>query len=138
MARNAGETTKRTEEHEVKALCDLRVLCGFIRFVAKTQMDERALWNEKFRLGSHASTEPDPFLVSSYFDYVDPLLGDRPDRKALDLAGGTGRHAIFLAERGWDVMLLDVSDVGLERARREAEKRGATLSLRNEDASSAD
>jgi tellurite methyltransferase len=98
------------------------------------RLDERALWNEKFRSGSHDSAEPDPFLVSAYREYVDPLLGAG---KALDLAGGTGRHAIFLAERGWNVTLLDVSDVGLDRARGEAAKRGLSLESRNEDAAVA-
>ena len=72
--------------------------------------------------------------MSAYREYVEPLLGAG---KALDLAGGTGRHAIFLAERGWNVTLLDVSDVGLDRARAEAAKRGLSLELRNEDATVA-
>ena len=98
------------------------------------QFDERELWNEKFRSGSHGSAEPDPFLVSAYREYFEPLLGNVSGRRALDLAGGTGRHALFLAERGWNVTLLDVSEVGLERARAEAAKRGLSLELRNEDA----
>jgi SAM-dependent methyltransferase len=100
--------------------------------------DERALWNEKFRSGSHASMEPDPFLVAAYRDYVEPLFGDLAGGRALDLAGGAGRHAMFLAERGWDAALLDVSDVGIERARREAKTRGVPIHLRNQDAKSAE
>jgi SAM-dependent methyltransferase len=34
----------------------------------------------------------------------------------LDVAGGAGRHAIWLAKRGLDVTLADVSDVGLKVA----------------------
>jgi SAM-dependent methyltransferase len=102
------------------------------------QLDERALWNEKFRSGSHASTDPDPFLVAAYRDYVEPLLGEVKGRSALDLAGGTGRHAIFLAKCGWDLTLLDISEVGLEDARREAETQGLSIHLRNEDAKVAE
>jgi hypothetical protein len=36
------------------------------------------------------------------------------------VAGGTGRHAIWLAARGLDVTLADVSEVGLELAREDA------------------
>src|SRR5581483_179489 len=36
--------------------------------------------------------------------------------RALDVAGGTGRHSLWLAERGWDVTMVDVSDVGVGRA----------------------
>ena len=36
--------------------------------------------------------------------------------RALDVAGGTGRNAIWLASRGWDVTITDVSDVALEFA----------------------
>ncbi len=32
------------------------------------------------------------------------------------MAGGTGRHAHWLNERGWEVTLVDVSDTALERA----------------------
>ena len=110
---------------------------GGLLTMSQHQVDERALWNKKFRSGSHASAEPDLFLVSAYREYVARLFGDVRGRRALDLAGGTGRHAIFLAERGWNVTLLDVSEVGLERARTEAAKRGLSLELRNEDATVA-
>lgn len=33
--------------------------------------------------------------------------------RALDVAGGTGRNAIWLAQRGWDVTIADISDVAL-------------------------
>ena len=101
------------------------------------QSDERALWNQKFRSGSHAAIEPDPFLVSAYGDYVEPLIGTGRGCRALDLAGGTGRHALFLAAQGWQVTLLDVSEVGLQRAYKEAVQRGVSIELRNEAAADA-
>jgi len=33
--------------------------------------------------------------------------------RALDVAGGTGRNAIWLAQRGWAVTIADISDVAL-------------------------
>ncbi|MGC2698051.1 MAG: class I SAM-dependent methyltransferase, partial [Candidatus Angelobacter sp.] len=35
---------------------------------------------------------------------------------ALDVAGGVGRHSIWLACRGWRVNLLDISEVGINQA----------------------
>jgi tellurite methyltransferase len=39
---------------------------------------------------------------------------------ALDLAGGAGRHAIWLAKQGWKVTLIDISETGVEQARQNA------------------
>jgi tellurite methyltransferase len=39
---------------------------------------------------------------------------------ALDLAGGAGRHAIWLAKQGWEVTLIDISEVAIEQARQRA------------------
>jgi 2-polyprenyl-3-methyl-5-hydroxy-6-metoxy-1,4-benzoquinol methylase len=44
----------------------------------------------------------------------------------LDVGAGEGRHAVWLAELGWDVTALDFSGVGLEKGRRRAEERGLT------------
>ncbi len=41
-----------------------------------------------------------------------PLLPD-PGR-AIDVAGGRGRHAAWLADRGWDTTLVDFSPVALD------------------------
>jgi len=78
------------------------------------QRDEKTLWNQKYREGSHTSLEPDLFLVSAYAEYLAGL----PPGTALDVAGGVGRHTLWLAERGWKIKLMDVSDVGIEFARK--------------------
>ena len=44
-----------------------------------------------------------------------------------------GRHALWLARRGWSVTLADISPVGLEEARRRARKAGVKLHLRQRD-----
>ncbi len=44
------------------------------------------------------------------------LAGLRPG-KALDLATGEGRNALWLAERGWQVTAVDFSLTGLDKAR---------------------
>jgi tellurite methyltransferase len=96
-------------------------------------MDERNSWNAKFSSGSHTSLEPDPLLVSAWSDYIEPLLGSSDQKRALDVAGGVGRHAIYLAERGWQTTLIDVSDKGIELARNNAQQRRLNIDLRNDD-----
>jgi tellurite methyltransferase len=77
------------------------------------EQDEKTHWNLKYAEGSHTSAEPDPFLLSAYSEFLD---GTKPGH-ALDVAGGVGRHALWLAERGWKVKLVDVSEVGVNLAR---------------------
>ena len=47
--------------------------------------------------------------------------------RALDLACGEGRNAIWLAELGWTVMAADWSDVAIERGRELAAARDVTV-----------
>lgn len=48
---------------------------------------------------------------------VAEVVGDLPPGRALDVAAGEGRHAAWLAGRGWRVTALDFSAVGIERGR---------------------
>ena len=84
------------------------------------EIDERAVWNKKHSELSHSSLDPDPFLVSAYEEF---LSCSQPGN-ALDVAGGVGRHAIWLAHRGWRVKLLDVSEVGIKQAEQNAKSSG--------------
>jgi 2-polyprenyl-3-methyl-5-hydroxy-6-metoxy-1,4-benzoquinol methylase len=79
---------------------------------------EKASWNKKYGEGSHSSLEPDPLLVSAYEEF---LFGTTPGL-ALDVAGGVGRHAIWLAQRGWRTRLIDISDVGIGLAEKNASR----------------
>jgi SAM-dependent methyltransferase len=74
---------------------------------------ERAFWNQKYGEAPEKWLEPDPFLAEVY----DQFLAERRPGHALDLAGGAGRHAIWLAQKGWDVKIMDVSEVALQFAR---------------------
>jgi len=53
---------------------------------------------------------------------VDEAASMLPGR-ALDLAAGEGRNAVWLAEQGWTVRAIDFSDVAIEKARRLAAAR---------------
>ncbi len=58
-----------------------------------------------------------PFLKSR--------LGDPKDKRVLDLACGTGRHAVALALEGAEVVGIDNSEVMISRAMRHAASNGA-------------
>ena len=75
-------------------------------------------WRERAR---EVST-PSAWVVS-----LDPVL-PRTGR-ALDVAGGAGRHARWMARRGLDVTMLDVSDEGLALARAGAAEDSIRLHL---------
>jgi ubiquinone/menaquinone biosynthesis C-methylase UbiE len=66
-------------------------------------------WDERYAERQQWSTEPNA-LVAGLLDGVPP--GD-----AVDLAAGEGRHALWLAARGWRVTAVDFSTVGLARGR---------------------
>jgi len=49
--------------------------------------------------------------------FVEAECSDLPPGRALDLAAGEGRNAIWLARRGWEVTAVDFSQVALDKGR---------------------
>jgi SAM-dependent methyltransferase len=81
---------------------------------------KREDWNRKHgEAGPLFGVEPNRFLVAE----VDGL---EPGR-ALDLACGAGRNAVWLAQQGWTVTGADFSDVALANARGLAAERGVEV-----------
>jgi SAM-dependent methyltransferase len=77
---------------------------------------ERERWDERYRTEeSEPSTSPSPLLRT----YIDAL----PSGRALDVATGTGRNALALAENGHAVDAIDISGEALERAREHERER---------------
>lgn len=52
--------------------------------------------------------------------FVERIARDLPPGKALDLACGSGRNAVWLVERGWDVTAVDSSTTALVQLRESA------------------
>lgn len=76
-------------------------------------------WDARYAEGD-APREPASFVTAQ--------AGRLPGSgTALDLAGGAGRHAIWLAQQGLDTLLVDVSEVGLRIAAKRAADAGVTL-----------
>jgi SAM-dependent methyltransferase len=89
--------------------------------VASSSDKERNRWNQKYwedAAHTKANSAPDPFLVRAFSEYVLPEFPQ--GGSALDIAGGAGRHAIWLARQGWQVTIIDISETGVERARQDA------------------
>jgi SAM-dependent methyltransferase len=74
-------------------------------------------WDERFRDGDYPA-HPDPSPVLR--EYVEPTT----DGRALDVACGTGRNSLFLAEQGYEVDALDQSAEGLRMTRETATAQG--------------
>jgi SAM-dependent methyltransferase len=75
---------------------------------------DRAYWNQRYA-EERWTEEPSSWLTRN----TDLLL---QSGRALDIAGGTGRNALWLAARGWQVTVVDVSDVALKLAADRAEE----------------
>ena len=77
-------------------------------------------WNERYRTEELIwKADPNRFLVED----LDALVPGR----ALDLACGEGRNAVWLASKGWHVTGVDFSRAGLAKARRLATDRGVEV-----------
>lgn len=81
---------------------------------------DRDKWNARYGEFGRNALEPDSYLAS--------LHGILPRRgRALDVAGGSGRNAVWLARRGLDVTIVDISDAGLALAEAHAGAAGVSL-----------
>jgi SAM-dependent methyltransferase len=77
-------------------------------------------WDERFAKKEFAlGKEPNPFLK----EHIHLL----PRGKALDIATGEGRNAVFLAQNGFDVDAVDISEKGLKKAQKLAREKRAKI-----------
>jgi SAM-dependent methyltransferase len=77
-------------------------------------------WDERFGKKEFAlGKEPNPFLKKHI-----RLL---PKGKALDIATGEGRNAVFLAQNGCEVDAVDISEKGLKKAQKFAGEKGVNI-----------
>lgn len=83
-------------------------------------MSDKQRWNLKYEGTTYIyGKEPTAFLKEKL-----PLL---TKGKALVLAMGEGRNAVYLAENGFVVTGVDISEVGIEKCERLAEERGVEV-----------
>ncbi len=88
--------------------------------IANASEDDKNRWNKRYNTGEYLyGKEPLKFLREK----LDILVRG----KALVLAMGEGRNAVFLAGNGFDVDGCDISEKAVEKARRFAKESGVTL-----------
>ncbi|WP_052665069.1 class I SAM-dependent methyltransferase [Nitriliruptor alkaliphilus] len=87
--------------------------------------DPRARWNARHRERVRDAT--DPAEPATFLTERADLLPE--GGRALDVAGGTGRNALWLAGRGLDVTLVDVSDTACAEATARAVATGISLDV---------
>ena len=81
------------------------------------------MWNERYNEAEYVfGTEPNDFLTE-VFENI-PAGG-----KVLCLAEGEGRNAVFLAEQGYKVIAMDLSEVGLNKALKLASDKGVDIKI---------
>ncbi len=87
----------------------------------------RERWNRRWAgERAHASRAPSEFLITE--------TEGLPPGRALDVACGAGRNAVWLARRGWRVTGVDFSDVALRAARELAASAGVEVEWIEADA----
>jgi SAM-dependent methyltransferase len=89
--------------------------------------DQRTRWNAR-HAAREARSEPAEALVRH--QALLPRQG-----RALDVGGGAGRNALWLARRGLEVTLLDVSDEACRLAAEAADRAGVPLEVERRDVS---
>lgn len=77
-------------------------------------------WNDRYATAEYVwKADPNTFLATE--------AATLPAGRALDLACGEGRNAVWLADQGWTATGVDFSDVGLDKGRRLAADRGVDV-----------
>jgi SAM-dependent methyltransferase len=81
---------------------------------------DRNDWDERYRTKELVWTaDANQFVVAE--------LTGRPPGRAIDVAAGEARNAVWLAEQGWDATAVDFSAVGLGKAQELAGARGVSI-----------
>jgi len=77
-------------------------------------------WNERYGTAEYVwKADPNRFLVEE--------AAGLPVGRALDLACGEGRNAVWLAQSGWTATGVDFAEAGLAKGRRLARDRGVEV-----------
>ena len=80
---------------------------------------DREKWNQRYAEDSYRKNNP--------VNLVQDWLPEKPLGKALDVACGAGRNALFLAAAGYRVDAIDISSEGLKKARQNAAGQGLEI-----------
>jgi tellurite methyltransferase len=82
--------------------------------------EDQKRWDERYRERKLDLNRGANSILKKYLRLL-------PKGKALDLAAGEGRNAVFLAEQGFEAEAIDISPVAISRARKLAKARGVKI-----------
>lgn len=120
FAKEGEEAAPAEDSHRSRAT-RLMHITGDLDFA-----DDRSAWDKTYNRKDYVfGKEPSAFLVK----HVDKL----PKGRALDIAMGEGRHAVYLAKKGFQVEGVDISDVGIRKALKLAAENGVKIKTVNAD-----
>jgi SAM-dependent methyltransferase len=91
-------------------------------------LDDQVRWDRQ-HAQKHAEEPPSSFLRQIF----ETGGWQFPPGRALDIAAGTGRNALYLAERGCEVVAVDISSVALDMARLQAKQKHLDVDWRQLD-----
>ena len=89
-------------------------------------------WETRYRKHDVVRGEPESFIVRAVTTQASlptprGTTVAHTHGAAVDIAGGLGRHALWLAENGWETTLLDIAPAGLAHADNAARRAGLPL-----------
>lgn len=85
---------------------------------------DRDKWNQRYREGAYATRKHPSALLEEWL----PKLNIRETHpRAIDVACGTGRNAIYLARRGWHVDAVDIAQLALDQLSETATAEGLPI-----------
>lgn len=93
-------------------------------------------WYEKLYENYAYKYDNEPFVqgTAGECDFIEQEIEQDRSLKILDIGCGTGRHAIELAKRGYNVTGVDLSEDQIKRAREKAQEAGVTIEFQRQDA----
>ncbi len=70
-----------------------------------------------------------PLRLGKEGPFVETILEEAGARKVVDAGAGSGRHAVYLARKGYNVFATDIASCMVDETRRHAEDQGADLEV---------
>ena len=88
--------------------------------------DDRSHWDSLYNTGTYVFGKEAAYFLRSHVQLL-------PAGRALDIAMGEGRNAVYLAKKGYQVDGVDISEVAIRKAKRLAREQEVTINPVNAD-----